>query len=221
MKKLIHPSWEFLLEIPQWKENFKTLKEHRRFAHPYPQVVLNPFKHSLEEVKVVIIQEFPYPKNVSNGYAYGVQSALQVDAQYLYSELFVDYQESLPFDPAALETQFTHFWNEKLASQGVLLLVKNIAILEKGNKQLVWDKVFDKILQVLYSKKHLAWLLWGRNLWDITQNIPDHHFIIKSARPGNIRAKSSFLGSRPFTRTNTYLKENNLTPIEWVIVNHL
>jgi len=219
MKNLIHPSWHFLLDIPEWKENFKLLKLYRDQVHPSPQVVLNPFRHPVEDIKAVIIQEFPFNRKVSNGYAYGTYSEVQV-SQCLYAELYTDYQESLPFSPKALETKFSHFWGPKLAAQGVLLLVKNIARIDDENITISWEATFKEIMEkVLLPKEVLVWMLWGKSLWKLSESIPDHHFVVKTAKPTSYNAKHSFLGSRPFTRANKYFEENKVSPIKWVILN--
>lgn len=215
----MHESWHFLVDLPQWKENFKLLNKYRNYAHPSPIFILNPFQYPVEDISVVIPQEFPFDRKVSNGFAYGSLSEIQV-TKYLYNELYIDYQESLPFDPGALETKFTHFWGHKLAEQGVFLWVMNLGRIENQDTVLDWSEVCNAILEkVLLPKEHLVWLLWGKSVWKLSQNIPDSHAVFKTAKPTSLTTKHSFLGSRPFTSANTYLEENKLTPIQWVIVN--
>lgn len=47
------------------------------------------------------------------------------------------------------------------------------------------------------------------------------HLILESAHPSPLSAYRGFFGSRPFSRTNEYLKENGLAPIDWQIENRM
>ena len=41
------------------------------------------------------------------------------------------------------------------------------------------------------------------------------HLVISSSHPSPFSVNQGFLGSRPFSRTNEFLRENNLKEIEW------
>ncbi len=43
----------------------------------------------------------------------------------------------------------------------------------------------------------------------------DKHFVIKSSTSSPFSAYYGFFGSKPFSKTNRYLKENNIEEINW------
>ena len=45
------------------------------------------------------------------------------------------------------------------------------------------------------------------------------HLVLMSAHPSPLSAYRGFFGSHPFSRTNEYLRENGLAPIDWQIEN--
>ena len=45
------------------------------------------------------------------------------------------------------------------------------------------------------------------------------HLILESPHPSPLSAYRGFFGSRPFSKTNKYLKENGIEPIDWQIEN--
>ena len=45
------------------------------------------------------------------------------------------------------------------------------------------------------------------------------HLIIEGPHPSPLSAYRGFFGSKPFSRTNNFLVENHLEPIDWQIEN--
>ncbi len=43
------------------------------------------------------------------------------------------------------------------------------------------------------------------------------HLILESAHPSPLSAYNGFFGSKPFSKTNNFLKEHNIEPIDWQI----
>ena len=82
-----------------------------------------------------------------------------------------------------------------------------------------WEIFTDAVIKVLNEKDTpVVFILWGsyarskKNL--ITNN---KHLIIESSHPSPLSAYNGFFGSRPFSRTNKFLKDNGLKEIEWQI----
>ena len=42
------------------------------------------------------------------------------------------------------------------------------------------------------------------------------HLVLSSVHPSPLSAYGGFFGSKPFSKTNKFLLDNNLTPIKWV-----
>ena len=59
-------------------------------------------------------------------------------------------------------------------------------------------------------------ILWGRDAREKKRLIDgEKHLILESAHPSPLSAYQGFFGSKPFSKTNDYLSEHGLTPIEW------
>ena len=61
-------------------------------------------------------------------------------------------------------------------------------------------------------------ILWGsyaRNKKDLITN--PKHLIIESAHPSPFSARNGFFGSKPFSKTNRFLKETGQKEINWRI----
>ena len=109
-------------------------------------------------------------------------------------------------------------WGE----QGVLLL-NSILTVEKGrpgsHAGKGWETFTDTVLFKLNClRRNIVFILWGKKAQDKGDFInTDKHFIVKSSHPSPFSANRGFLGSRPFSRANSYLKKNNIDPIDWSI----
>ncbi len=44
---------------------------------------------------------------------------------------------------------------------------------------------------------------------------PSKHLILKAAHPSPLSAHAGFLGCRHFSKTNDYLMEKGITPVDW------
>ena len=84
-----------------------------------------------------------------------------------------------------------------------------------------WENLTDAIIKKLNEKKEpVVFILWGRNARDKKQFIDNpNHLIIESVHPSPLSAYNGFFGSKPFSRTNNFLKEKGLKEIDWQIEN--
>jgi uracil-DNA glycosylase len=80
-----------------------------------------------------------------------------------------------------------------------------------------WENFTDATIRALSEKwEHIVFILWWayaiakKSLID-----PSKHHIITSPHPSPFSAHNGFFGSRPFSRTNSYLQSHNKTPIHW------
>lgn len=175
-------------------------------------VALN--KTSFENVKVIIIGQDPYP---TAKHAQGLCFSVSSETTPLPKSLLNINKELL----SDLNINNQHTGNlESWAEQGVLLL-NSVLTVKTGNihshKNKGWEIFTDVIIQQLNQKKqHLVFILWGNyaqkkgKLINITR-----HLVIKDPHPSPLSAYRGFFGSKPFSKTNNYLKENQLKPIDW------
>ena len=80
-----------------------------------------------------------------------------------------------------------------------------------------WEMFTDQVIRLLNEHhQNLVFILWGKpaqskiKLIDTTK-----HFCIQSAHPSPLAAYRGFFGSKPFSKTNNYLKSLGKAPIVW------
>ena len=80
-----------------------------------------------------------------------------------------------------------------------------------------WETFTDAIIKKLNEKKEpIVFILWGnfaRSKKKIITN--PNHYIIESTHPSPFSAYHGFFGSKPFSKTNNYLKSKGLKEIDW------
>ena len=61
--------------------------------------------------------------------------------------------------------------------------------------------------------------LWGNNAKQKISFIGKNHLILSSVHPSPLSASRGFFGSKPFSKTNEFLKAHGEIPIDWQIEN--
>ena len=113
---------------------------------------------------------------------------------------------------------------EPWARQGVLLLNTVLTVREhmaNSHRGMGWEQFTDKIIELLNQReKPMVFILWGsparRKKTMITNPV---HCIIESPHPSPLSAYRGFFGSRPFSRTNEFLRKCGQIPIDWQLPN--
>lgn len=168
---------------------------------------------SFSNVRVVILGQDPYhgPKQ-ANGLCFSVKDGIRKppSLQNIFKELYNDLSYHIP-ESGNLE---------KWAKQGVLLLNATLTVRasQAGSHQNKgWENFTDAVISNLSAKKEkLVFILWGKYAQNKESMIDtDKHFVIKSAHPSPFSANRGFLGSKPFSKTNEYLRQTNQAEINW------
>jgi uracil-DNA glycosylase len=221
----LEPSWlavlgnefekDYMLKLQQF------LKEEKDAGHSiYPKdtdifaaLNITPF----DKIKVVILGQDPYHgPNQAHGLSFSVQKGVQVppSLQNIYKELATD----IPGFTIPRTGDLT-----KWAQQGVLLLNATLTVRAAtagSHQKKGWEKFTDTIIKKISDeKKGVVFILWGnyaqskRELIDATK-----HLVIKSTHPSPLAvSRGGFYGSKPFSKTNTYLEQQGEKPIDWTI----
>ena len=167
----------------------------------------------LNEVKVVIIGQDPYHgQGQANGLSFSVNDGIPIPPSLLniFKELESDLSIPLP-NSGNLQS-----W----ANQGVLLL-NTILTVEKDNanshKDLGWEIFTKKAIEIVSSQlENIVFILWGKQAQSIEDVIDtSKHYIIASVHPSPLSAHRGFFGSKPFSKTNKFLKSKKINPIDW------
>ena len=90
-----------------------------------------------------------------------------------------------------------------------------------SHKEIGWEQFTDAAIRVLADQdRPMVFLLWGKPAQRKKEMIYNpKHLVLESAHPSPLSAYRGFFGSRPFSKTNAYLEQNGLTPIDWQIEN--
>ena len=170
---------------------------------------LTPYK----DVKVVIVGQDPYHgRGEAMGLSFSVHKDIKIppSLKNIYQELYDD----LGITPHG-DGDLT-----KWAQEGVLLLNSVLTVKKDSpasHKNLGWEPLTDYIIKKVNAKTTpVVFILWGafaksKQIY-ITNPI---HLVITSSHPSPFSCRSGFFGSRPFSRTNEFLKKNNTKPINW------
>ena len=106
------------------------------------------------------------------------------------------------------------------ANQGVMLLNAGLTV-EKdkpnSHKDLGWNKFTDAVISKLNEREDpVVFILWGNFAREKAKLITNpQHLVIESAHPSPFSARNGFFGSKPFSKTNEFLKKNNKKEINW------
>jgi uracil-DNA glycosylase len=105
------------------------------------------------------------------------------------------------------------------AAEGVLLLNTALTVPKgaaKAHAKLGWDKLVREVLTRLNDAPRAA-LLWGRPAQSFAKHLnnPDH-LILTAPHPSPLSVHRGFFGSRPFSTVNQWLKQRQMSEINWV-----
>ena len=217
---MIGNNWDEILKEELKKEYFEDLmnfvKEEYNTKTIYPKQseVFNAFRYTdFKNVKVVILGQDPYHgPNQAEGLSFSVKDEVlkPPSLQNIFKELESDI--GIPFPK--------HNSLKPWAKQGVLLLNAVLTVEEHkptSHKDKGWETFKDDVIKIMNEKKEpVVFILWGSYVRAKKALITNpKHLIIESAHPSPFSARNGFFGSKPFSKTNEFLKKNGIKEIDW------
>ena len=214
---LIDPGWadalapvaDRIARLGDW------LRQETVEGRPYAPAgarVLRAFEQPLDDVRVIIVGQDPYP---TPGHAVGLSFAVDPEVRPVPRSLANIYREL--HDDLGLATP-AHGDLSAWADQGVLLLnrVLTVRLGEAGSHRGAgWEEVTACAISALAAREQpLVAVLWGKDALG-AQSLLGAVPVIASAHPSPLSAHRGFFGSRPFSRVNELLESQGARPIDW------
>lgn len=189
------------------------VRESREGYLPAEHLVMRAFEQPLEQVRVLIVGQDPYP---TRGHAIGLSFAVDPSVKPLprsLTNILRELKDDLGRDASA--TGNLQQW----AGQGVLLLNRHLTTEETepaAHENIGWGAFTDLAVSVLNNQRgrHLVAILWGNQAQQLGSKLPDAQ-VIASAHPSPLSARRGFFGSKPFSTANRLLQEVGEPQIDW------
>ena len=217
---MIGNDWDKKLSVIWNSEGFK--KFYHIVEEEYNNKTIFPPKDNIfealkltsyENTRVVIVGQDPYHGvGEAHGLSFSVQKGVKVppSLQNIYKELYDDLGI-----PPKKDGDLSNW-----AKSGVLLLNAVLTVVKDtpaSHRKLGWERLTDYIIKVLNEKDEpVVFILWGNFAKEkaVLINNPKH-LVLTSPHPSPFSARYGFFGSKPFSKTNKFLKANGLKEIDW------
>lgn len=191
------------------KSEYKTKTIYPPAAKIFAAFDATPF----DDVKVVILGQDPYHgPGQANGLSFSVNDGIKFppSLQNIYKELEDDLGIAAPSSGDLT----------KWASQGVLMLNATLTVeaAKAGSHQKKgWENFTDAVIDHINREmENVVFILWGSYAQKKGAKIDrNKHYVIESAHPSPLSVYRGFWGSKPFSKTNEFLRSKNITPINW------
>ena len=205
---------------PYYKELHQKIVEeyNTHLVFPPADDIFNAFHLTpLKDVKVVILGQDPYHNHgQAHGLCFSVKPEVEIPPSLvnIYKELQSDLGCYVP----------NNGYLVKWAKQGVLMLNTVLTVRAhqaNSHRQMGWEEFTDAAIRILNEQdRPIVFILWGSPAQrkKAMLNNPKH-LILEAPHPSPLSAYRGFFGSKPFSRTNDFLTQNGLTPIDWQIEN--
>ena len=213
--------WEDFLKAEKEKDYFKKIEErlesdYKKWLTIYPkkQDIYNALNLTkFDDIKIVILWQDPYHWEwQAHWLAFSVQKWVKQPPSL--KNIFKEIESSLSLKAPE------HWDLSSWAKQWVLLLNTSLTVIEwkpASHGKIWWEIFTDNIIKEISEKKeNVVFMLWWANAQSKEKLInKEKHKIIKESHPSPLSAYRWFLWSNCFKKANNYLKEKNLSPINW------
>jgi len=217
----MHPTWQ------SWLVAEKTLLESIESEVlsadivPPPSQVMRAFSSDPTRIKVVLLGQDPYPAlgdATGLAFAMNAQGKTPRSLRNVAQELKADLGSNQVLDDKSPDLT-------RWSKQGVILLNRALTTVPglagaHLKRDFGWHEFTLKSVERILEHQPVVLLLWGNFAQTIVAELNksghlDQALIVESAHPSPLSASRGFFGSKPFSRTNTALKDLGFEPIDW------
>lgn len=212
--------WDALLADEIKKDYYLRLREFlkqeystRRIYPPMNDIFNALRRTSYSDVKAVILGQDPYHgAGQAHGMCFSVKKGTPPPPSL--QNIFKELKSDLGIDPP------DHGELTAWADSGVLLLNTVLTVREgqaNSHKGMGWEQFTDRIIKLLNQReKPMVFLLWGGNARSKARLITNpNHLVLQCAHPSPLSAYNGFFGCRHFSKTNEFLEQHGIAPINW------
>lgn len=205
---------------PYYKELFDFVGREYATNEVFPpsEDIFNAFHLTpLKDVKCVIIGQDPYH---NNGQAHGLCFSVKPDVEIppslvnIYRELRTDLGCYVPDNGYLV----------KWAKQGVLMLNAVLTVRAHqaaSHQNMGWEEFTDAAIRAVNEQdRPIVFLLWGSFAQKKAKMLNNpKHLVLTAPHPSPLSVYRGFYGCKHFSKTNEFLKEHGIEPIDWQIEN--
>ena len=216
---MFNNSWDEVLHDEMQKSYFNHVmdfvKKERlnKTIYPPAQDLFNAFKLTdFRDIKVVILGQDPYHgENEAMGLSFSVRRGVRTPPSL--RNIFKELKDDLGIDRT--DTDLSDW-----AKKGIFLL-NTVLTVEKdkvnSHKDIGWGIFTDFVIKQINDKlDNVVFILWGRQARDKKRIITNpSHYVIESAHPSPLSAYNGFFGSKPFSKTNDFLRNKKKDEIKF------
>lgn len=214
---LIDPGWAAALEpvAPRIAELGDFLRAEQAAGRGYLPAgdrVLRAFSQPIDEVRVLIVGQDPYP---TLGHPIGLSFAVEAHVRPVprsLGNIYKELRDDLGVEPPA------HGDLGAWSRNGVMLLNRVLTVrpgTPASHRGKGWEAVTDHAIRTLVARgTPLVAILWGRDAQSLKPLLGDTP-TIESVHPSPLSASRGFFGSKPFSRANALLEAQGGAPVDW------
>lgn len=215
--------WDALLTPAFASESYRRLRQflanEYRTHTVYPNMydIFNALKYTpYSAVRCVILGQDPYHnEGQAHGLSFSVREGIAPPPSLV--NIFKEICEDVGIDNRGKGGDLTPW-----AKQGVLLLNASLTVRAgqaNSHAGMGWEQVTDEVIRLLNVREQpMVFLLWGGNARKKAALLTNpKHLVLQCAHPSPLSAYNGFFGCRHFSRTNAFLQQNGMAPIDWRI----
>lgn len=207
----MHPSWQRVLSHTEGL--LQEIEQQIVFDEettPEKHLVMRAFESALDQTKVLLIGQDPYPtKSVACGLAFAVSegSKQPQSLKNLMKELASDIPEATTGGDLS-----------RWSRQGVLLLNSALTtrVGQPGAHAKLWSQFTSNVIEALDEQLDgkLVCLSLGEHAKKLSRAV-SRGVVLEATHPSPLSASRGFFGSRIYSRVNALLEAKSMAAIDW------